>query len=322
MRPSAILESALYVTDLAAAEAFYRDVLGLEPITQVEPAAMSSSAAATGVLLLFNAEATAVPPAPDARLPVPPHGAHGHGHLCFAAERRRRSTRWRSRLEAQGVAIEADFEWPNGGRSIYFRDPSGNSIEFAEPTIWGIRDARCCDARKIVVASHNAGKLREFADLMAPFGLEARSAKEFGLRRARRDRHDLRGERLHQGACRGAWPPACRRCRTIPACVVDALDGAPGVYTANWAETPDGSRDFGMAMQRTEDAAAGDAARSSLRDARPLRRRHLPCLAGRRGRIFPRRGRRHGWSGRRAASWASATIRCSCRTAMTRPSAR
>jgi hypothetical protein len=36
------------------------------------------------------------------------------------------------------VAIEADFEWPKGGRSIYFRDPAGNSVEFAEPRIWGL----------------------------------------------------------------------------------------------------------------------------------------------------------------------------------------
>ena len=33
-------------------------------------------------------------------------------------------------------AIEADFEWPGGGRSIYFRDPAGNCLEFAEPRIW------------------------------------------------------------------------------------------------------------------------------------------------------------------------------------------
>ena len=39
-------------------------------------------------------------------------------------------------LEAKGVAIEADFEWPGGGRSIYFRDPAGNCLEFAEPRIW------------------------------------------------------------------------------------------------------------------------------------------------------------------------------------------
>ena len=46
--------------------------------------------------------------------------------------------RWRALLEAKGVAVEADFEWPAGGRSIYFRDPSGNSLEFAEPRIWGM----------------------------------------------------------------------------------------------------------------------------------------------------------------------------------------
>ncbi len=39
--------------------------------------------------------------------------------------------------EKAGVAIEAEFAWPRGGRSIYFRDPSGNSLEFANPSIWG-----------------------------------------------------------------------------------------------------------------------------------------------------------------------------------------
>jgi hypothetical protein len=36
------------------------------------------------------------------------------------------------------VLIEADFEWPAGGHSIYFRDPAGNCLEFAEPKIWGL----------------------------------------------------------------------------------------------------------------------------------------------------------------------------------------
>ncbi len=90
-----------------------------------------------GVLLLFNAEATEIPPPPGARLPVPPHGARGPGHLCFAASAEE-IDRWKTRsCEDRGIAIEADFEWPNGGRSIYFRDPSGNSLEFAEPRIWG-----------------------------------------------------------------------------------------------------------------------------------------------------------------------------------------
>jgi catechol 2,3-dioxygenase-like lactoylglutathione lyase family enzyme len=134
MHPKAILETALYVTDLAAAEAFYCKVLSLERISEVEGRHVFFRCG-PGVLLLFDAEATRQPSA-DARLPVPPHGTAGAGHLCFAASAEE-ITRWKAALETAGVAIEADFEWPGGGRSIYFRDPSGNSLEFAEPRLWG-----------------------------------------------------------------------------------------------------------------------------------------------------------------------------------------
>lgn len=136
MTPSAVLESALYVTDLGEAEAFYRDVLGLELIGKVEGRHVFFRCG-RGVLLLFNAEVTEVPPAPDTRLPVPPHGARGPGHLCFSATAEE-VDRWKAHLQSKGIAIEADFEWPQGGRSIYFRDPSGNSLEFTEPRIWGL----------------------------------------------------------------------------------------------------------------------------------------------------------------------------------------
>jgi catechol 2,3-dioxygenase-like lactoylglutathione lyase family enzyme len=136
MTPSAILESALYVTDLDAAAAFYGEVLGLERIATVEGRHVFFRCG-SGVLLLFNAEATRQPPAPGAKLPVPPHGTTGQGHLCFSATADEIS-RWKTLLESRNIPIEADFEWPNGGRSIYFRDPFGNSIEFAEPRIWGL----------------------------------------------------------------------------------------------------------------------------------------------------------------------------------------
>ncbi|TPM51589.1 MULTISPECIES: VOC family protein [unclassified Mesorhizobium] len=136
MIPSAILESALYVKDLAAAEAFYTDILGLTPLGKIEGRHLFFRCGA-GVLLIFNAEATKVPPAPDARLKVPPHGTSGEGHLCFAATADEIS-RWKSHLKAKNIAIESEFEWPQGGRSLYIRDPSGNSIEFAEPRIWGL----------------------------------------------------------------------------------------------------------------------------------------------------------------------------------------
>jgi len=136
MHPEAILESALYVTDLGAARSFYAGVLGLEQISEVEGRHVFFRRG-DGVLLLFDAEATRRPPAPDAALPVPPHGTTGEGHLCFAAGAEQ-ITRWKAALEANGVTIEADFVWPSGGRSIYFRDPSGNSLEFAEPKLWGL----------------------------------------------------------------------------------------------------------------------------------------------------------------------------------------
>jgi catechol 2,3-dioxygenase-like lactoylglutathione lyase family enzyme len=136
MTPSAILESALYVDDLDAAERFYRELLGLAVIAKV-PGRHVFFRCGDGVLLLFDAEATRMPPSPDARFPVPPHGTIGSGHLCFAATAAEIDA-WRDRLAASGVAIEAQIAWPNGGRSIYFRDPCGNSLEFAEPRIWGI----------------------------------------------------------------------------------------------------------------------------------------------------------------------------------------
>ncbi len=107
------------------------------------------------------------------------------------------------------------------------------------------------NGKKIVVASHNEGKLREFSDLMAPFGFEAKSAREFGL-----PEPDETGTTFEENAYIKAH--AAAEATGLPALsddlglCVDALDGAPGVYTANWAETPDGTRDFGMAMQRTE----------------------------------------------------------------------
>ena len=131
-----VLESALYAENLDETAAFYADVLGLERIAAAEGRHVFFRAEG-GVVLLFRPSATREPPAPGARVPVPPHGAAGEGHLCFAMDAEG-IDRWRERLARAGIAIEADFEWPQGGRSIYFRDPAGNSVEMAEPRIWGL----------------------------------------------------------------------------------------------------------------------------------------------------------------------------------------
>lgn len=137
MQPLRILEAALYVDDLEEAERFYGGVLGLERIARVKGRHVFFRCG-DAVLLLFNAQATKTPPEPGARLPVPPHGASGPGHLCFAASAEEIES-WKKLLKDRGVDIEADFEWPKGGRSIYFRDPAGNSLEFAQPCIWELQ---------------------------------------------------------------------------------------------------------------------------------------------------------------------------------------
>ncbi len=134
--PSGILETVMYAVDLDATEAFYADVLDMVPFSKLAGRQLFYRCG-DQVLLIFNPEATVVPPPENAKLPVPPHGATGEGHVCFRASTAEIDD-WKARLEAAGISIEADFVWPSGGRSIYFRDPAGNCLEFAEPKIWGL----------------------------------------------------------------------------------------------------------------------------------------------------------------------------------------
>lgn len=142
--PGAVLETALYAGDLDAAEAFYGGVLGLARVARAGSRHVFFRLD-RAMLLVFNPAETVRPPGADG-LPVPPHGATGPGHVAFAASAAELD-RWRARLEAAGVAIEADFRWPArdgardgapGARSIYVRDPAGNSVEFAEPRLWDL----------------------------------------------------------------------------------------------------------------------------------------------------------------------------------------
>ncbi|MGE3231302.1 MAG: VOC family protein [Hyphomicrobium sp.] len=133
MTVRAILETALYARDLAAAEAFYNRLLDREPYARAEGRHVFYKLD-NQMLLIFNPEATRKPS--TGKLSVPAHGAIGEGHVCFAASASDLDA-WRDRLAELAIAIEADIEWPGEGRSIYIRDPAGNSVEFAEPRIWG-----------------------------------------------------------------------------------------------------------------------------------------------------------------------------------------
>jgi catechol 2,3-dioxygenase-like lactoylglutathione lyase family enzyme len=135
MQPSGILETALYVTDVDVAARFYADILGLDVILRAGNESVFFRCGA-GVLILFDAEK--LQERPKGGLPIPAHDAKGPGHVCFRATRDEISG-WKSHLQANGIAIESEFDWPNGARSLYFRDPSGNSIEFAEPALWNLK---------------------------------------------------------------------------------------------------------------------------------------------------------------------------------------
>ena len=110
---------------------------------------------------------------------------------------------------------------------------------------------------KVVIATHNKGKLEEIADLLKPYGIEVVSAAAFGLPEPEETESSFVGNariKAH-AAAKTTGLPALSDDSGI---CVDALAGAPGVYTADWAETEHG-RDFEMAMTRTWDAceAAG-----------------------------------------------------------------
>jgi catechol 2,3-dioxygenase-like lactoylglutathione lyase family enzyme len=123
-------EAALYVHDLAAAERFWRR-LGLQLVGK-KAGRHVFFRAGRDMLLLFDADAAREPGG------VPPHGATGPGHVALDVAGLEDLERWKEHLALAGVEIEQEQVWPSGGRSVYFRDPSGNSLELITRGAWGI----------------------------------------------------------------------------------------------------------------------------------------------------------------------------------------
>jgi XTP/dITP diphosphohydrolase len=126
--------------------------------------------------------------------------------------------------------------------------------------------ARRLTGGKLVIASHNAGKIREIGDLVAPFGIAVVPAAALGLPEPPETEETFAGNariKAH-AAAQGSGLPALSDDSGI---CVDALDGAPGVHTADWAETGQG-RDFRIAMRRLwdrlEQAAAPEPRRAQF----------------------------------------------------------
>lgn len=116
---------------------------------------------------------------------------------------------------------------------------------------------------KLVLATHNRGKLEEIEALLAPFGVSVVSAGDLGLPEPAETEDSFVGNariKAHAAAAASGLPALA----DDSGITIDALGGAPGVYTADWAQTPSG-RDFDMAMRLTwERLEAAGAARPRL----------------------------------------------------------
>jgi catechol 2,3-dioxygenase-like lactoylglutathione lyase family enzyme len=132
MRPiESLIETGIYADDLDQAERFYRDVLGLAVAGKEADRHVFFRVGDRSMLLVFRPETTIK----GEHLPA--HGSRGPGHFALGITADELEA-WRSHLEAKGVSIEQEVAWPRGGRSLYFRDPAGNSVELITPGLWGL----------------------------------------------------------------------------------------------------------------------------------------------------------------------------------------
>lgn len=129
MKARQIFETVLYASDLASVQRFYCDVMGLDLIRRGESAAVFRCG--NSVVLIFDPEV-----ARRSGRGVPTHGTTGPGRVAFAMAIQEADA-WREHFRVLGVPIEMEVNWDEGGCSLYVRDPAGNSVELAPPTLWG-----------------------------------------------------------------------------------------------------------------------------------------------------------------------------------------
>ncbi|MGF1579554.1 MAG: VOC family protein [Gemmataceae bacterium] len=124
-----VVEIGIYVDDLEKTEEFYHTILGLPVVARAPERHVFFQVGDGCVLLAFL---------PDATLPgdtLPSHGARGAGHFALGIPKESLDG-WRTHLDQHSIEIEQEVDWPPGGKSLYFRDPSNNSVELITPGVW------------------------------------------------------------------------------------------------------------------------------------------------------------------------------------------
>jgi catechol 2,3-dioxygenase-like lactoylglutathione lyase family enzyme len=124
-----ILESSLYVDDIARSIRFYQDIFGFFVIKDFRERGCALHDGNRRVLLLFKKGAS--------RDIQSPHDGDGELHIAFAIDASELNN-WESWLQQKGIAIEEKRTWEQGGQSLYFRDPDRHLLEVVTPGTWSV----------------------------------------------------------------------------------------------------------------------------------------------------------------------------------------
>jgi catechol 2,3-dioxygenase-like lactoylglutathione lyase family enzyme len=197
LSPQFVLETGVYARDLDAAEHFYGTVLGLDVLLREEGRHVFFRCG-LGAVLVFNPDET------NQGRTLPAHGPDGDGHVAFAVETEQLAE-WRWHLNRHDIPVEHEEDWGDGKRSLYVRDPAGNSIEFASEVLWGTagRDERLRQVRPVLdldttestpVEQFQNETLRPILKLLNPTILRLVAARlaRYGVGFAEMDRVDQR----------------------------------------------------------------------------------------------------------------------------------
>jgi catechol 2,3-dioxygenase-like lactoylglutathione lyase family enzyme len=124
-----LLESSLYVDNVAASARFYERIFGFRVISDFGERGCAMQASDRQVLLLFKKGGS--------RSIQSPHDGDGELHIAFAIPKSE-LTRWEPWLAENGIPVEEKRTWDLGGESVYFRDPDGHLVELATPGVWSV----------------------------------------------------------------------------------------------------------------------------------------------------------------------------------------
>jgi catechol 2,3-dioxygenase-like lactoylglutathione lyase family enzyme len=124
-----IVESSLYVSDMARSVRFYEETFGFRVISDFGERGCAMEAGPRQVLLLFKKGAS--------RTIQSPHDGDGELHIAFAISSAELGN-WEAWLQTRGIPVEEKRTWELGGTSLYFRDPDRHLIEVVTPGVWSV----------------------------------------------------------------------------------------------------------------------------------------------------------------------------------------